>query len=127
MPLEAFAVTAWQAKFPWGAARASRLEVSSIALWRVWNLNQHAVETLTLDAYSDSNARQRSSDCQADDTVAAQAHYATSAELGLPRFMATQIMNFARKANDADSSGGVFPWPFPSPTGPGAAKNGTGG
>ena len=34
---------------------------------------------------------QRSFDCMADDTTAAPAHYATSAELAFPRFAAAQI------------------------------------
>jgi hypothetical protein len=45
-----------------------------------------------MDIYSDSNTRQRSFDCMADNAVAAQAHYATTTELALPRMMSAQQM-----------------------------------
>ena len=128
VPLSEFTLRAWQARFPWGDARASALVTSSPDLDRVWNFVQNAVKTLTLDMYSDSNARQRSADCQADDTVAAQAHYATSAELGLPRMATNQIMKIGHDVDDSGSGSGAFPWPYPRPKDtPAAHANGTGG
>ena len=43
------------------------------------------LETTTASAYSDSNTRQRSFDCMADDQTAALNQYATTTELALPR------------------------------------------
>ena len=45
-----------------------------------------------LDLYSDSNARQRSADCAADDVTAMRTHYATSTQLALQRFQVEQMM-----------------------------------
>lgn len=98
-----FDLRAWQAWFPWDEPRATTFDTSSKDLDRVWQLNQNSVKTLTIDLYTDSNARQRSPDCQADAAVAAQAQFATSAELGLPKFMMEQIMNFAHTKE---------PWPY---------------
>eukprot|EP00038_Savillea_parva_P011094 m.195046 g.195046 ORF g.195046 m.195046 type:complete len:1141 (-) comp19371_c0_seq1:207-3629(-) len=118
LPHVDFNLSAWQVWFPWDNARAAVVDTSSSALNAVWALNQNSVRALTIDLYTDSNARQRSPDCQADAAVAAQAQFAATAELGQPRVMATQIMNFAHQTD---------PWPYPPPTGPGAHANGTGG
>lgn len=67
-----FKLSAWQVTFPWDKHRATLLTTSSPMLDRVWYFMQNSVQTLTLDLYTDSNARQRSPDCQADAAVAAQ-------------------------------------------------------
>ena len=74
----AFTVGVWQVRFPWYGDRAALLTSSSPALDAVWALNQNAVKVLTIDLYTDSNARQRSADCQADAAVAAQAQSVTA-------------------------------------------------
>jgi hypothetical protein len=52
----------------------------------------YTLKATTLDFYADSNTRQRSIDCMADDTTAALNQYATTSELALPRMVSAQIM-----------------------------------
>lgn len=104
-------VSAWQAEYPWDSHRQAQFKSSSSELDRVWELCRWTLEAETLDLYADSNARQRSVDCQADANVACQAQYSTSVEMALPRLMTEQIMNFAPQQ----------PYPFPAP------PNATGG
>jgi hypothetical protein len=97
-PLDApptdFRLRAWQAWFPWDGSRASTLMTSSHDLDRVWNLNQNSVKTLTIDLYTDSNARQRSPDCQADAAVAAQVNlnFNPTSPLHLPFFSSLVLL-----------------------------------
>lgn len=107
----------WVVNYPWDEKRASRMITSSQKLNRVFAFNQYTMKATTIDLYTDSNARQRSADCMADDTTACQAQYATSGELALPRFMTEQIMDFA-PTGDSPS------WPWPTPTN---TSGGTGG
>jgi hypothetical protein len=59
-----FKIGAWVAHYPFSEARATAFASDSDALGHVWRLNQNSVRMLPLDSYSDSNARQRSPDCQ---------------------------------------------------------------
>ncbi len=60
----------------------------------------YTLRATTLDFYADSNTRQRSLDCMADDTTAALSHYATTAELALPRLVTAQIMAIGPAGED---------------------------
>ena len=58
----------------------------------VFELCRYTSEATSLDLYADSNARQRSADCMADDNVAMRLAYATSGSLALQRFMMKQAL-----------------------------------
>lgn len=109
----AFNLTVWRVHYPYADGGAATVSTASPALDAVWRLCAYTVKATTLDVYTgaralvclcvhrrltcavataDSNTRQRSSDCMADDTTAILGQYATSAELALPRLVASQIM-----------------------------------
>jgi hypothetical protein len=88
-------VSAWTVNYLWDEKRAAVMQSSSADLDAVFRLNQYSLKALTLDLYADSNARQRSCDCQADAAMAILCQYAASSELGLPGLMTEQIMSFA--------------------------------
>ena len=69
----------------------------------VFELCRYTSEATSLDLYADSNARQRSADCMADDTVAMRLAYATSGSLALQRFMMKQRDDAAGPLSDAAS------------------------
>ena len=58
----------------------------------VFELCRYTSEATSLDLYADSNARQRSADCMADDSVAMRLAYATSGSLALQRYMMKQAL-----------------------------------
>ena len=74
-----------------GTAAAS-MSSSSPELNAVWSFCQYTSRATSLDLFSDSNARQRSVDCMADDHTAMRLAYATSAELGLQRYAMLQAL-----------------------------------
>ena len=71
---------------------AARMNSSSAELNAVWDLCQRTSRATSLDLFSDSNARQRSADCMADDNTAFRLAYATSAELALQRYAMLQAL-----------------------------------
>ena len=87
-----FLVDFWVVRYPYDSQGAARLATSSPQLDAVFGLAASTLRTTTLDFYADSNTRQRSIDCMADDTTAALNQYATTTELALPRMTAAQIM-----------------------------------
>jgi hypothetical protein len=115
-----FELAVWIANYQYDDRRATVFSSSSAELDKVWDFNQNSVRYLGLDQYSDSNARQRSNGCQADLTTASIAQFATTSELAMPRLQMQFAMDFAHLP---DNEG----WPYPAPTGPGAAVNGSGG
>ena len=56
----------------------------------VWEMTRHTSEATSLDLYADSNARQRSVDCMADDNTGMRLGYATSSQIALQRWMMEQ-------------------------------------
>jgi alpha-L-rhamnosidase len=81
----------WRVHYPYDDAAATAITTSDADVNAVWDFAASTLKTTTLDMYSDSSTRQRSFDCMADDTTAALAHYASTAELAFPRFAAAQI------------------------------------
>ena len=90
-PVEAamFNVSAWVVRLTHDAPFQAAMETSSPTLDQVWELCRYTVAATALDLYSDSNARQRSVDCMADDVTAMQSHYATTTQVAL-QYYATQ-------------------------------------
>ena len=84
----------FQVHYPFDSQRATTFASSSSKLDSVWALNQNSVKMLGLDMYSDSNARQRSDDCQADSMTASYAQVAATAELAMPRQQMQMVMDF---------------------------------
>ncbi len=87
-------VSAWVVHLPSDtrAASSAALNTSSAALDAVWGLCRDTLVVAPLDLYSDSNARQRSADCVADDVTSIKGQLAISNELALPRFATEQMM-----------------------------------
>ena len=73
-------------------ATAATMETSSAALDSVWELCRYTGEATTLDLIADSNARQRSFDCMADDNTAMRLLYATTPQLALQRLQLKQAL-----------------------------------
>jgi hypothetical protein len=76
-------------------ARYSRTDAATMAsshrgLDAVWEMTRHTSEATSLDLYADSNARQRSADCMADDNTGMRLGYATSSQIALQRWMMLQ-------------------------------------
>ena len=89
---DAFALSFWRVRYRYDDASAARMKTASPDLDSVFDLCATTLRITTLDMYADSNTRQRSLDCMADDTTAALSHYATTSELAFPRMAAQQIM-----------------------------------
>lgn len=94
VPLEAITITGWTVRYPYDDNSAATLSTSSPDLNAVWKLASTTLKVTTLDFIADSNTRQRSPDCMADDTTAILSFYATTSEMALPRMVASQIMSF---------------------------------
>jgi hypothetical protein len=87
-----FLLTFWVVRYPFDEGGAAVVDTSSPELNAVFALAANTIKTTTLDFYADSNTRQRSIDCMADDTTAALNHYGTTTELAFQRMTAGQIM-----------------------------------
>jgi hypothetical protein len=87
-----FVLSFWVVRYPYDDAGAARVATSSPDLDAVFALAAGTLKATTLDFYADSNTRQRSIDCMADDTAAALNQYATTTELAFQRMTAAQIM-----------------------------------
>ena len=87
-----FSLTFWVVRSPYDDDGSATVTTTNPDLDAVFQLCKHTLKATTLDFFSDSNTRQRSLDCMADDTTAALAHYATTTELALPRLVSAQIM-----------------------------------
>ena len=83
-------IGAWVARQRY--AYPAQMTSSSDDLDRVFELCRYTSEATSLDLYADSNARQRSADCMADDNVAMRLAYGTSGSLALQRFMMRQAL-----------------------------------
>ena len=83
----------WRVRYPYDEAGAARVTTASADLDAVFELCRRTLAFTSIDIYSDSNSRQRSFDCMADDTTAALSQYATTPELALPRYTMRQILN----------------------------------
>jgi hypothetical protein len=95
LPLAAgadFFLDFWVVRYPYDEEGAATVDTSSPELNAVFGLAANTIKTTTLDFYADSNTRQRSIDCMADDTTAALNHYGTTTELAFQRMTAGQIM-----------------------------------
>ena len=80
---------------------------SSAKLNAVWSLCQYTSLATSLDLFSDSNARQRSVDCMADDNTAMRLAYGTSAELALQRYAMLQALTVCGSLAKAGGGGGA--------------------
>jgi hypothetical protein len=87
-----FNVSAWVVHLPYAEDHAAQMSSSSSELDAVFELCRYTLESSSLDLYSDSNARQRSVDCSADDVTALQGQYATSNELALQKYAIQQLL-----------------------------------
>jgi hypothetical protein len=87
----------WRVNYRYDDYTAASIKTTSADLDAVFNLCAFTLKTTTMDIYSDSNTRQRSFDCMADDNVAALSHYSTTTELAMPRMMASQIMSIGEQ------------------------------
>ena len=87
-----FNASFWVVRTFFDAGGAARVATSSPELDRVFAFAATTLKVTTLDLYADSNTRQRSIDCMADDVVAALNQYSTTTELALPRAMSAQLM-----------------------------------
>ena len=87
-----FSVSAWKVHLPYDTPRSAEFASSSAPLNAVWELSRYTIEASSLDLYADSNARQRSADCAADDITALQSQLASTGELALPRFALEQLL-----------------------------------
>lgn len=92
IPLVAVNITGWTVRYPYADEYAASLTTASPELNAVWEFCAHTLKVTTLDFIADSNTRQRSIDCMADDTTAILSFYATTPELALPRMVMSQIM-----------------------------------
>ena len=99
-------VSMWVVRAPYRHSTAASLSVPSEALSRVWELTRYTSEATSLDLLSDSNARQRSADCMADDTTAMRLSYATSSQLALQRYAMQQALTVCGTLIRPGSSGG---------------------
>ena len=87
-----FDAALWRTHYRYDDGAAAAVATSSPDLDAVFALAAFTLKTTSMDVYSDSNTRQRSFDCMADNNVAALSHYSTSSELALPRMMSAQQM-----------------------------------
>jgi hypothetical protein len=87
-----FNATFWVVRTYYDSNGAASVATSSPELDRVFAFAATTLKVTTLDLYADSNTRQRSIDCMADDVVAALNQYSTTTELALPRAMSAQLM-----------------------------------
>ena len=92
--LQDIKLSAWVVRLPSDNREggAAMLRTAAPTLDSVWKLCRDTLQGSALDLYSDSNARQRSIDCVADDVTAMRGQYATSAELALQRFHIEQLL-----------------------------------
>ena len=93
VPIDSLGLRAWVTHYPYALESAAQIHTQSSELDAVWAMCAYTLRVTTLDFYADSNTRQRSLDCMADDTTAALNHYATTSELALPRMVSAQIMD----------------------------------
>ena len=63
-------LSAFQVKARYSPTDVATISTSHPGLDAVWELTRHTSEATSLDLYADSNARQRSADCMADDNTA---------------------------------------------------------
>lgn len=87
-----FSASFWRVRYAYDAPRAASVATTSADLDRVFSFAAATLAATSLDLYADSNTRQRSIDCMADDVVAALDQYSTTSELALPRAMSAQLM-----------------------------------
>jgi len=87
-----FAASLWVNRYRYDDATSTRVQTTSPELDSVFRFGAFTLKTTSMDIYSDSNTRQRSFDCMADNNVAALSHYSTTSELALPRMMSAQVM-----------------------------------
>ena len=87
-----FVASLWVNRYRYDDSSATRVETTSPELDSVFRFAAFTLKTTSMDIYSDSNTRQRSFDCMADNNVAALNHYSTTSELALPRMMSAQVM-----------------------------------
>ena len=88
-------LSAWVVRLPSDSREAGSAALSapgSPLLEQVWELCRYTLAGSPLDLYSDSNARQRSVDCVADDVTAMKGQYATGTETALQRFAIEQLL-----------------------------------
>lgn len=90
--MEDFNVSAWVLTLPQDAHTYATLNTSNAALDSVWEMCRYTTEASSLDLYADSNARQRSADCMADDVTAMHSQWAVSDQLALQAYAIEQGM-----------------------------------
>ena len=92
--VEEFNVSAWVTRLPADtrSGSVSSLVTADSTLDAVWELCRYTTEAAPLDLYTDSNARQRSPGCVADDVTQMRSQYATTSELSLQRFALEQLI-----------------------------------
>ena len=91
-PSSQFTASFWRVRYAYDEARAAVVATTSADLDRVFAFASATLRATSIDLYADSNTRQRSIDCMADDVVAALNQYSTTSELALPRAMSAQLM-----------------------------------
>eukprot|EP01050_Picozoa_sp_SAG11_P018783 SAG11_NODE_2894_length_2858_cov_1.730700_2_plen_818_part_00 len=83
---------AFQVKARYSTTDVAIMASSHPGLDAVWEMTRHTSEATSLDLYADSNARQRSADCMADDNTGMRLGYATSSQIALQRWMMQQAL-----------------------------------
>ena len=83
-------LSAFQVKARYSPTDVATISTSHPGLDAVWELTRHTSEVTSLDLFADSNARQRSADCMADDNTAMRLGYATSSQIALQRWAMEQ-------------------------------------
>ena len=85
-------LSAFQVKARYSPTSVATMSTSDPGLDAVWELTRHTSEATSLDLYADSNARQRSVDCMADDNTGMRLGYATSSQIALQRWAMEQAL-----------------------------------
>eukprot|EP00912_Choanoflagellata_sp_UC4_P000029 UC4_evm1s20 len=101
VPPSSISCVPWVVRAKYDEASQTLINTSSTELNNVWEMCRYTIEASSLDLYSDSNARQRSADCIADDVTAMQSQYTTTSELTLQLY-ALQQMIFETPASRTD-------------------------
>ena len=100
-------VSMWVVRAHDAADEAARMETSSAPLDDVWHFARYTSVATSLDLYSDSNARQRSVDCMADDNTAMRLSYGTSSQLALQRYAMLQALTVCGSLAAPGGGGGA--------------------
>ena len=99
-------VSAWVLRLPTNNS-AVVVTTSDDALNSVFELSRYTIEMAPLDLYVDSNSRQRSASCIADDVTSMEIQYAATDQLALQRYATEQVLAVT---GPQDTTGGRPDW-----------------